>query len=79
VAHQIEIDDVALSVNISDAKLSVGPTGCGDEGRSEFLRIGLPDPNRCKYARLIAATRMLRVEAVLKQLPNIDNGVIAVG
>ena len=46
---------------------------------SEFFRIGLPDSDRCKHPCLVSAAWMQRVQAVLLQLPTIDNGMLAIG
>ena len=79
MAEHIEIDDVALSINVGDAELSAGSAGCRKDGCPEIFRIALPDSNRCKHTCLIAATRVRGVEAVLQQLSNINNGVLAIG
>jgi hypothetical protein len=45
LAEQGEIDDVALSMNVSHAELSIGSPGCREEPSPEFFRIALTDSN----------------------------------
>jgi hypothetical protein len=41
--------------------------------------IGVPDTKRGEYSRFVAAARVLRVQAVIHQFPDLNNGVFAIG
>ena len=53
--------------------------GGGAQGFHEFFRVTISDSDRCKYTCLIEAAWMLWIQAVLLQLPDIDNGMLAIG
>ncbi len=78
MADEIEIDHIALSVWVRRTQLSLGIAGGGEEVRSQFFRVGFPDSNGCKHPSFVATTWMLWVEAILLELPNIDNGTVAI-
>jgi hypothetical protein len=79
VAGHLEIDDIALSVRVRSAGYSLAIAGRCDECGPEFLRIGFPDTDRSEYPRLATAAWVLWVQAVLSQLPDLDNGARAIG
>jgi hypothetical protein len=59
--------------------LSFGVPGCSEESGPQIFRIGLVDSDGGEHARLVAATRVLGIQAIVQQLPDIYNGVFAIG
>jgi len=65
-------------MNARNTGPSIPATRRRDKGRPEFLRILPPDSSRCKDPRLITAAWMQCIQAVQLQLPNIQDGPLAV-
>ena len=79
MADEIEIHHVALPERVRSTQSSLGVAGGCEETGPEFFRIGFPDSNGCKHPRFVAAPLMPWVETILPELPNIDNGTVAIG
>jgi hypothetical protein len=56
MAHEIEIDDIALSVRVRNTQSSLGMAGGCEQVPPEFFRIGFSDSNGCKHPRFVTAT-----------------------
>src|SRR5262245_6957377 len=78
LTDQIEINDVALAVRAGGAWLGLSVSGRHNQGFAEYLGICLPDANGCEDPRLMSATRMMRVQAVLFEFSAFDNGPLAI-
>ena len=73
-APQLEIDDITLSVGVRIAEHGFGILGGSQQGYSEVLSVSFPDSGGREYAGFVAASRMVRVQAVSAKLLNIDDG-----
>jgi hypothetical protein len=62
---QFEINDVALPVRVRNTWHGLAVGGCLEEDCSEFFCIGFPNSNGGKNPRLVTATRVFRVQAVV--------------
>jgi hypothetical protein len=78
LADQVEVDEVALAVRVSDAWPGIRVAGRPKERLPEHLDIALADSNGRKYPCLISASWMIRVQAVLLKLAAIDNRTFAI-
>ena len=79
VAH-LEIDREPVTILIGEARQGFSIARSPKKFVSQHSRVSLNQPkSRCKHARLVASARMVRIEAVVPQLYNIDNRFIAPG
>jgi hypothetical protein len=69
---------MAIAELVGCTRLRVDGGGGDEERRSQFVGVVRGEPERGKYPRLVLAPRMLRIQAVSRQLlPINDRGVAA--